>query len=206
MKRKYIYGSFLVAALAVGAYLQGYDYIVQKEQEVTVEDTETDENNASLERLLQVDTNNELKTTNTTKYILEYYNSKEFTLREESLPIPGDFAGLSREELIEKIQEYENNPNADDVNQGFVKFELVSFSKNAIVLRKTYYPYEEKNEYLLKANGIYVSVFYYETDELYENTTIRLENLPSDVRDRISKGEYITNIRGLYDFLENYSS
>lgn len=210
MKGKYILCSFLAVILALGAYYIGYRYVIMqnndeksiKNQKALTDDIADDK----LEDLLQVDTNNEKKTTNTTKYILEYYNSKDFTLREENLPMPAEYVGLSRTQLIDKISEYEKNPNSNDIQQGFVKFELVSFSPDNVVLRKTYNPYQEKNEYIIKANGIYVSVYYYETNELYENTTIRLDNLPGNIEKKILSGDYVTNIQGLYNFLENYSS
>ncbi len=201
MKRKVILGSFLVVVLSIIAYEKGYNY-TKNEYSSANEETQNEE---ILDELLQVD-NNDVKTSNVTKYILEYYNSKDYTLREENLPIPSQFIGLTRTELIEKLKAYEENPEQTDISQGFTKFELVSFSKNRIVLRKTYCPYEMTDEYILKKNGIYVSVFYLKTGELYENTTIRLEKLPDNVKNRIVQNEYITDIKGLYDFLENYSS
>jgi hypothetical protein len=155
---------------------------------------------------IEVDTNKEQTVTNTTKYILEHYNAKEFTLNEETLPTPADFVGLTREEIIDFLSNYEKSPTLEDKQMGLESFELVSFSGEQIVLRKTYYPYSDNYKYYLINEGGFVTVYYIDKSTVYEYTNIALDSLPANLQDEISSGKYITDLDELYNFLENYSS
>lgn len=199
MKKTCIVSLFLFASLAFSVYFLSYKVSV---------DMYDQENSASKleEEVVTVDTNKEQIVTNTTKYVLEHYNSKEFTLNEETLPTPADFIGLSRDELIDYLQEYEEAPSLEDKQLGFESFELVSFSGDQIVLRKTYYPYSDNYKYFLIEEGGFVTVYYIDKSTVYEYTNISLKSLPSELQEDIKVGKYISDLNELYNFLENYSS
>ncbi|OYP01270.1 hypothetical protein CG709_11305, partial [Lachnotalea glycerini] len=158
------------------------------------------------EPVVSVDTNNEQTVVNTTKYVLEHYNSKEYTLNEETLPTPADFMGLTRDELIDYLTEYEKAPSLEDRQLGFESFELVSFSKDQIVLRKTYHPYADDYKYYLKDENGYVTVYYIDKSTIYEYTNIAVDSLPEDLQEELVTGKYMSTMNELYNFLENYSS
>lgn len=203
---KKAYGICLCAfAVILGvAYYTSYRYSLKR-----FDDTEVKEEQIALsddDELLPVDTTKEDRITNKTNYTLEYYDSKNYSLREESLPIPADFIGLSREELIDYLKEYESSPSIEDVEGGFEKFEVVSFSSNSIILRKTYYPVERDYKYYLIAENNYVTVYYMDKTTVYSYTDIHLNNLPEKLQQEIAGGKYVLDMKELYDFLENYSS
>jgi len=199
MKKTYFVSLFLFAVLAFSVYFLSY--------KVSVDMYENDNSAAQIEeesKVIQVDTNKEQKVTNTTKYILEHYNAKEYTLNEETLPTPADFVGLTREEIIDYLSNYEKAPSLEDKQLGLESFELVSFSGEQIVLRKTYYPYSDNYKYYLINEGGFVTVYYIDKTTVYEYTNIALDSLPTELQDEISTGKYITDLNELYNFLENY--
>lgn len=155
---------------------------------------------------IAVDTSKEDTITNRTTYILEYYNSKDFSLIEDTLATPADFIGLTRDELIKYLKNYEEFPSIEDLESGFEKFELVSFSKNKIVLRKTYYPINPDYKYYLVAENNYITVYYMDKETVFSYTDILLSSLPEEMQQEIISGKFITDIHQLYNFLENYSS
>ena len=59
--------------------------------------------------------------------------------------------------------------------------------------------------YLQDQNG-YVIVYLFDQKTVYECTSIRMDSLPSQLRDEILDTKYIENTEELYGFLENYSS
>ncbi|MFA9377525.1 MAG: hypothetical protein ACERKZ_12315 [Lachnotalea sp.] len=202
MKKTLAVSLFLFATLSVSVYFLSYKVstdIYEKENNATTEIKEEEE-------VISVDTTKEQKVTNTTKYTLEHYNSKEYTLNEETLPTPADFIGLTRDELIEYLKTYEEAPTLEDKKLGFESFELVSFSQDKIVLRKTYYPYSDNYKYYLVAEGGLVTVYYSDKNTIFEYTSISLDSLPSNLQDEILAGKYISDLDELYNFLENYSS
>lgn len=201
MKKTYILSLFLFALLSISVYFLTY--------KVSKDIYEDDSNQVELKKeelVVSADTNEEQRVTNTTKFVLEHYNSKEFTLKEEELPTPADFIGLTREELIDYLKNYEAAPSLEDKKLGFEKYELVYFSKDQIVLRKTYHPYAENYEYYLLAEHGLVTVYYSDKSTVYEYTNILVDDLPSDLKEEITNGKYISNMDDLYNFLENYSS
>lgn len=201
MKKTYVLSLFLFALLSISVY-----FLTYKVSRDIYEDESNQIELDTQELVVSADTNNDQTVTNTTKYILEQYNSKEFTLNEESLPTPADFVGLNREQLINYLHDYEESPSLEDRQLGFESFELVSFSQDQIVLRKTYHPYADNYKYYLIAENGLVTVYYSDESTVYEYTNITTEDLPEELKEEILKGKYIKTLDELYNFLENYSS
>lgn len=201
MKKRYWAVFGLIVVFAVFAY-----YISYKTTSDMLGNTKNDtELTKEEDYVLPVDTNKEKNITNKTKYTLETYNSKDYTLDEQLIPMPVEFIGLTREEIIEYLKEYENAPSLEDREKGFKSFELISFSEDNIVLRKTYYPYDIYKYYLTDEDG-FVTVYYSDHSTVYEYTSISTNNLPDALREEIKNGKYISDLSELYNFLENYSS
>lgn len=201
MKKTCIVSLFLFATLAFSVYFLSYKVSVDMYEESNPE-TQVEEK----ENTITVATNSEQTVTNTTKYVLEHYNAKEYTLNEETLPAPADFIGLTRNEIIDYLQKYEEAPSLEDKQMGFESFELISFSGDQIVLRKTYYPYTDNYQYYMVEESGFVTVYYIDKSTVYEYTNIAIDSLPEDLQTEIKTGKYITNLDELYNFLENYSS
>lgn len=217
MKKSYSICFFAFAfILVLGlAYYVSYKYSMaefQKKQELRnnelsyLNNGTTGEGSDTEEGAISVDTTKEDTITNRTTYILEYYNSKDYSLKEEKLNVPANFIGLTRDELISYLKEYESTPSIEDLEEGFEKFELVSFSSETIVLRKTYHPTDSAYKYYLVAENNYITVYYMDKETVFSYTDILLSSLPEEMQQKIISGEYVTDIHQLYNFLENYSS
>ena len=108
--------------------------------------------------------NNEAIIKSNTKYILEKYNASDYTLTEEEINVPVEMLGLSRTELIDYLKRYEESPTLEDINQGFLSVEVISFSDDKIIIRKNYEGLLEDDAlkedcYILVSERGYVSVY-----------------------------------------------
>lgn len=212
MKKSYGICFFALIIVLGLIYYVSYKYSMvefQKEQEIKNNEFAylyNQQENTDSNSSVAVDTTKEDTIANRTIYILEHYNSKDFSLTEETLATPADFVGLTREELIEYLNDYENSPSLEDLEAGFEKIELVSFSKDTIVLRKTFHPINEDYKYYLIAENNYITVYYMDKKTVFSYTDILLSSLPEEIQQEIISGKYVTDIHQLYNFLENYSS
>lgn len=168
--------------------------------------TQVQESNAVKEESVAVSFSEEPIVTANTHYIIQEYNTITGDTTEEEVAAPDKFIGLSREKLSQEISEYNNNPSLTDLEQGFHYMELVSFSAERVVVRKSYEPaIEEKGFFLLNENH-YVVVYNHDLSQIYMNTDILVEELPENLQEEILNMKYVEDEGALYNFLESYSS
>lgn len=127
------------------------------------------------------------------------------TLQEESA-IPAKYIGMSREDLTEVLTSYELSPPLSELDKGLTSVELVSFSGERVVLKKTYYVQAREEGYVLVAERNYITVYYKDLQDIYLYTDIRLDILPVEIQQEIMAKKYIDSEEELYNFLESYSS
>lgn len=198
MKKTYIISFILFLALICTAYFGSYYFFRQQSQDNVVKKQED---------ILKADSNTTNYTSDQTVYILENYNASTYELTEEKLTMPAEYVGLTRAELMDKVKTYEKNPTSQDMDLGFTGFSLVYFSENKIVLRKTYNKGFYDWEYIAKIDEQgKIVICIAESGEIYTDTDIYYHKLPTDIQQQIQKGKYMTGLREVYDFLENYSS
>lgn len=159
-----------------------------------------------VERSVTVNQSKENRITNRTELIIESYNRKSGIRTDEKKNMPAQYIGLLREELVDYLLEYQKKPSIDDIQEGFEKYQVVSFSEEQIVIRKIYYPPNVAYKYYLVAENGCVTVYYIDKQTVFEYTNIVVDTLPSEIKSQIEKGKYIVDIDSLYDFLESYSS
>lgn len=158
------------------------------------------------ERAVEVNRAEENKITQRTKLVIEHYNRRDDSVDEEQAAMPVEYIGMSREELADYLTTYAASPQLQDVEEGFEKYQILSFSNKEVVLRKIYFPAgTEYKYYLVEENGC-VTVYYIDQKTVYEYTNILVEMLPEDIREQVQHGKYITDEDSLYDFLETYTS
>jgi len=58
-------------------------------------------------------------------------------MKEEILPTPSYLIGLNREEVIQYLHDYTQDLPLNEFEKGLMTFELMIFSQDNIVLRKT---------------------------------------------------------------------
>lgn len=155
---------------------------------------------------VQADTNIETTIKSTTEFVVERYYLDDYSLIEEKRSVPVDLLGNKREDVIKYLKEYSDSPSIEDIKQGMVSYELIAFTKEKVVLRKTYKKPEVVYEYYLKAENNYITIYYIDKKTVYDYTSICVDDLPKAVKSEVNKGKCIETIVDLYDFLESYSS
>ena len=141
-----------------------------------------------------------------TQYVLQVYDIKNGNMTEDILPTPSYLIGLKREEVIEYLYEYMNDLPLSEFEKGLETFELVSFSKDNVVLRKTYNIDKVENQYFLKSQNGYIVVYYGDQKTVYEYTGLSTAKLSQYEKLKLEEGIFARDLEELYALLENYSS
>ncbi len=140
-----------------------------------------------------------------TRYLLELVDLSEGTVSESEETIPVMYIGLNRDELLEALSAYEDNPPLTELEQGFESIELTAFSKDRVAVCKYYKEQEPQGFYLMVADH-FIVVYEEDRSTLYMNTDILLERLPDVLQRQIMEGKFVASEEELYLFLESYSS
>lgn len=141
-----------------------------------------------------------------TRYIVQEYDALEEALSETEEPAPDKFIGLDRQKLSEEIENYNEKPSLADQEQGFTYMELVSFSDDKVVVRKSYEPDVSAKGFFLLNENHFVVVYDQSLEHVYMNTDIPVESLSEQLQEEIIGMKYIEDEGELYNFLESYSS
>ena len=138
--------------------------------------------------------------------IVKEYDERNDTEVETIETIPIYFMGLSREELMEAVNNYELSPSFNDLQKGFKSIQLTYFSREKIIVKKNYVKYEKEDVYYLKVEDNKIVVYQSDMETVYMTTEIEMDKLPDDLQQEIINVKCINNLESLYDFLESYSS
>lgn len=169
-------------------------------------DIQTDIEVPKQEGQIEVSVSDEPIVTANTRYVVQEYNSLNAETNEVEESTPDKYIGLSRAQLVEEIDNYNQNPSLTDLEKGFLYMELVSFSGARIVVRKSYEPAEAVKGFFLLNENHYVVVYDQSLSHVYMNTDILVEQLPQSLQEEIINIKYVENEGELYNFLESYSS
>lgn len=226
MKKTYILSFFLCLSVLGLAYFGSYYFINKYMAEPMYENLnklsdsnqenpieiigeipkESEKQSEKGEELLAVDTNKEELIHRDTTYILESYNTKNFELKEERVPLPREYIGLSRKELVAKLDIEKKEPK-EYLNDRVLKdIQLISYSPDEIIIRKSYEPKDTEESFYLMVENNMVNVYYSDRKTVYMYTDIVLDTLPEEIQNEIIGAKYIRSPMELYNFLESYSS
>lgn len=140
-----------------------------------------------------------------TLYLVESVNLTKGTAIQSEETMPVKYIGLNREELLEELSSYCDNPPLTELEQGFETAELTAFSKDRVAVCKYYREKTPKHFYLMVADH-FIIVCEEDGQTLYMNTDILLERLPDSLQREIMAGKPVASEEELYLFLESYSS
>lgn len=141
-----------------------------------------------------------------TQFTLQTYDIKSTKMEEEILPTPSYLVGLTRTEVIDYLDAYMEDLSWNEFEKGLTAFELMQFSKQKIVLRKTYNVDLVENKYYIKSQNGYIVVFYGDKKTVYDYTSVSIENLSQAEQMQLEEGIFVKDLDELYAVLENYSS
>ncbi len=196
MKKRYlIMSSFFL----VGTVLTVMAFLFQHNDERRNEELETQNAQA-------VDTVKELRINASTKYVVEIYDGTTDVTISEERTVPAEIAGMSREDLEQYIRDYNETMDVQRREEEPNEMELVSFSKEKVVMREIYLGAEEETGFYLKATQGEVVIYHNDRVTPYENTGILVELLPEEERKKLEEGYYVEDEKELYSILENFSS
>lgn len=194
--KKYIICFLLL--LCAGGAAAGY-FAMHGNEQLSGEEAAYIEDNAAAAAAGEV-------TRTTTKLIAETYDEQTKEATKEIVNIPSAFLGLTRTQLIEKLAAYMDDMPLEELNSGLVNYELMYFSPEYIMTRKTYNLPEDFNKYYVRLTRGCITVYYSDQDTVCEYTDIQLEDLPENLQASVISGMKVKDEKALYDFLENYSS
>lgn len=153
-----------------------------------------------------VDTQNQDTVLLTTKYFLLTYQLNTNELITEQLTPTSDMIGLTRAELINQLANYMKNvPDAESA-KGLYAYELLAFSKDEIIIRKSYNKDFLPYQYYMVVEDGKIVVYYSDLITVYEDTDIEALYLPENTRNDLMKGIYIKDEDELFTLLESFSS
>ncbi len=141
-----------------------------------------------------------------TEYVLEETDIVNHTVVEITERLPMKYVGLDRTQFLEAMESYEENPPLSEKERGFIGLEVLSFSRERVVVQMNY-EYQQPGEgFYLAIKDNEVVVYKEDLETIYINTGILVEQLPYDVQEQLIQMIWVAEEQELYNFLENYSS
>ncbi len=192
--KKYIICSFCGILVLSAAYIYSY-------QKLSGSTTSKAESDAQIAVVATEDT-----VKSSARLIVETFNASDNTTARKELTMPATYLGLTRTGILEKLDDYMQNLSISDLEDGLISYDLMYFSPDCVMLRKTYQPDEDFNKYYIKLSKGCITVFYSDKKTVYEYTDIDINSLPADVAADVISGMEVKDEKTLYDFLENYTS
>ena len=199
------YVVYFVALASVFAliYYGGYYYAVnhlKSDNLVTIDDTFN--NTPGINSITAVNETDEQIVLSKSKYIEESYNTDTGEITKTEADVPIEYIGLTREGIIDYLTTYKEN-NSD---RTLVNIQLVSFSADSIVIRKTVCnPTAIYNYFVISENNI-IKIYNANKDSLYIDTGIDISNLDESYKEELDKGFYVETIHEVYNYLESVTS
>lgn len=141
-----------------------------------------------------------------TEYIIEEYDMATGVITPVPEAIPPQYIGMNRDAFLEAVSVYEEAPSMTDLEKGFLSLEVISFSPEKVVIRKSYQTAVKNNQFCLAVENNYVVVYYGDVSTLFMYTDIKLDSLPHKLQEEIIHVKYMSGEGDLYNFLESYSS
>ncbi len=141
-----------------------------------------------------------------TAYVLEETDLRSKSVVETTWKLPARYIGMDREQFLSAMDSYEASPPLSELERGFVSLEVLSFSRDKVVVRMNYEYVQPTASFYLVVENDYVVVYLDDRQTVYMYTDILLTDLPDSIQQDIIHWMYIPDEESLYDFLENYSS
>lgn len=141
-----------------------------------------------------------------TDYVLEETDVLNDTVVETVWSLPHKYIGMNREQFLESIGTYGENPPLSELERGFIGLEVLSFSKDRVVIQMNYKYVQPGEGFYLAAYDNEVIVYLEDMETVYINTGIMLDMLPENIQTQIMQMMWMPDEESLYGFLEAYSS
>ena len=141
-----------------------------------------------------------------TRYVLQTYDLVSNERLEEELKVPSYLVGLTRQEVIDYLDAYMKDLPWNEFRDGLTSYELLLFSDEEVVIRKTYNSELVEYQFFIKAVDDMIVVFYSDQKTVYDYTNMSTYRLSEDEKTELEEGYYVKDLDELYAVLENYTS
>ena len=141
-----------------------------------------------------------------TKYVLEETNILDQSVVETTWRLPAQYIGMDRRRFLEVMEQYEASPPLSEKERGFVSLEVLSFSRERVVVQMNYRYVQPSASFYLAVYNNEVVVYLEDKKTIYINTDIPLSSLPEKVQQDIIQMMWVPDEESLYHLLESYSS
>ncbi len=157
------------------------------------------------DEIYPVSVNEDTITADTTYMILEK-DMNTGNISKNLSEIPEKYIGLTREQLMEHLEDLEANPPLTELERGFVSLELIAFSPIQVEIQMNYQEMKPTGIYYIMVYDHKLLVMLEDKKTVFLATEIPVSELPAEVQQDVMRGLFIPNELALYDFLENYTS
>lgn len=141
-----------------------------------------------------------------TEYVIEEVDVRKGTVTELVESLPDRYVGMDRDGFLEAMQEYAFAPPLSERKKGFVGLEVLSFSRDRVVVQKNYRRASPEDGFYLALMDYRVVVLFDDKKTVYMTTDVSLHMLPSELQEDLADMIYVESEKELYDFLEAYTS
>lgn len=141
-----------------------------------------------------------------TEYVVMEMDVLNDTMEQSTFQLPDKYIGMDREQFIEAMETYESNPPLSELERGFVNLEVLSFSREKVVVQMNYKFVQPSASFYLAAFDGRVVVYLEDKCTMYIQTDIMLDSLSDELQSEIIGMKFIKNEEELYAFLESSSS
>ena len=136
----------------------------------------------------------ELTVSPSMRYVCQSYDPEAGELTEQLLPMPEEYLGLTRSELVSKLSQEEDGKA------------LVVFSDSRLVVRDRNQVNPEDYKFLLLIEEGYLTVYYSDRHDVYLETYVTEDELPAAEVPALKRGYYVKSEAELYDYLQSVTS
>jgi len=141
-----------------------------------------------------------------TEYVLEETNILDQSMVQTTWRLPSQYMGMNRKQFLEAMELYEAHPPLSEMERGFVGLEVLSFSRERVVVRMNYRYVQPSASFYLAVYDNEVVVYLEDRKTVYIDTEIPLTSLPEEIQQEIIQMMWVPDEESLYNFLESYSS
>lgn len=138
------------------------------------------------------------------RYVIQNQITGEKTVEERSVPV--SLLGLKREEIIARLEKETQNSFQQQDRDTRTHYELLSFSRDEMVIQETIMANPARYECFVIAEGDFVNIYTSDRTSLYMDTVLYRSDFAEDVQDALTQGIYMRTAVELYDFLQNHTS
>lgn len=141
-----------------------------------------------------------------TEYVLQERDLEGNTTVETTWRLPDKYVGMNRDQFLLAMEIYEAAPPLSERERGFVSLEVLSFSRERVVVQMNYRYVLPSSSFYLGVYDNMVIVYLDDRETVYIETDIQPDQLPEEMRRELVDMIWIEDEAALFDFLEAYSS